>query len=64
MPPLQTDPPVHLVPQPPQLLLSVCKKTHAPLQLTLPASPQLALHTPVWQKSAAVQAFPHLPQLP
>ena len=47
MPPLQVDPPVHLVPHPPQLLLSVCVKTHAPLQLTLPASPQLALHTPV-----------------
>jgi hypothetical protein len=64
VPPLQKEPPVHLLPHPPQLLTSVCKNTQAPLQLTLPASPQLAVHTPVRHESAAVQALPQLPQLP
>ena len=58
------DPPVHFTPHAPQLLLSVCKKTHAPLQSVVPpASAQPEPQVPVRQTWLAVQAVPHTPQL-
>jgi len=50
------------VPQVPQLLLSVCVSTHAPLQSVCPVA-QLLAQEPFEQTCAEVQALPHEPQL-
>lgn len=49
----------HTLPQPPQLLGSVCVFTHWPLQ-SVPA--QVATQEPFWQLWPLVHAFPQLPQ--
>jgi hypothetical protein len=63
----QTLPPVHTVPQPPQLLLSVCLLTQLLPQRARPV-PQLAVQTPLTQAmlppaGAVGQMLAHVPQL-
>src|SRR5438874_1177377 len=52
-------PPVHLMPQPPQLLLSLSSSTHVPPQLFWPP----AQHVPSWQLSPTGHELPQVPQL-
>jgi hypothetical protein len=60
-PELQIIPPVHTIPQPPQLLPSVLRFTQALAQLCRPV-PQLAWHVPP-EHASELQAVPHAPQL-
>ncbi len=60
--------PVHAYgpPQPPQLLLSFVKSTHAPLQSVYPllhAMPHVPVHTAVALAMPVEHAVPHVPQL-
>jgi hypothetical protein len=59
-PAMHTAPPVHAMPQPPQLLGSVFVSTQAPVQLVVPAGHivvQVIEHTCI-----AVHIVPHAPQ--
>jgi hypothetical protein len=53
---------LHVVPQAPQLALSVCSSTQVPLQFVRPAW-QLNVHFPLEQALPAGHAVPQLPQL-
>jgi hypothetical protein len=59
----QVDPPVHAFPHAPQLLLSVCVLTHAPLQNVAPVVAQA--QAPFWQVAPPepLHVVPHPPQL-
>jgi hypothetical protein len=57
----QIIPPVHLIPQPPQLLLSVCRFTHALAQSCRPG-PQPGAHVPLEHASVPHTTL-HVPQL-
>jgi len=60
--PWQIIPPVHTIPQPPQLLLSFCRFTHALPQACRPV-PQLGWHVPPEHWRSAPHATPQVPQL-
>jgi hypothetical protein len=58
----QLPPRWQALPQLPQLLTSVCRFTHVPLQLVKPDG-QTATQVPFWQVCCDEQAFPQVPQL-
>jgi hypothetical protein len=60
-PAVQTRPPEHVSPQPPQLVTLVCRSTHAPPH-DVSAPGQLGTHAPDEHTSAARQALPQAPQ--
>jgi hypothetical protein len=51
---------LHVTPQAPQLLLSVCGLTHLPLQTIWPAAQDW--HVPTWQSWPEAQTLPQAPQ--
>jgi hypothetical protein len=59
---VQIFPPVHVVPQPPQLALSVFSLTHAVPHFVWPL-PQFTEHAPEMQLSPDGHACPHVLQL-
>ncbi len=61
-PALHTSPAAQLIPQAPQLALSVARVTQRSLHTFCPAG-QLVWHTPAAQICPAAQAVPHMPQL-
>ncbi len=58
----QVPPAWQALPHVPQLLTSVFRLTHVPLQLVKPDG-QTATHDPFWQVCCDEHAFPHAPQL-
>ncbi len=62
MPPLHAVPPVHFVPQPPQLFPSVEVFTHAPPHDVNPVGHPLVVHAPRKHVEPVAQALPQLPQ--
>jgi hypothetical protein len=65
--PLTCGRPVQLVPQAPQLAVSLCSSTHAPLQSVYPVlhvnSHAPAVHAACAWATAVAHALPHAPQL-
>jgi hypothetical protein len=64
LPPTQVLPPVHLIPQSPQLSLSEPTLMQEPLQILFGAVQVVpGTQAPPWQVSVAAQALPQVPQL-
>jgi len=61
LPVAQNEPPVHLIPQPPQLRSSEAVLVQEPLHEVRPVE-HMAWQVPIWQVWAAAQACPQLPQ--
>ena len=60
-PPEQRCPEAQMVPQPPQLLLSVCSLTHTPLHTDCPNG---QTHWPLWQVPPTAQGPHRAPAVP
>jgi hypothetical protein len=60
-PATQREPPVQVMPQPPQLVGDVCRSTHEPAQLVVPSG-HSALQLPAAHASVAAHAVVHAPQ--